>query len=254
VLRPIRISGNALNVNSAGSQSYYHWLLDELPRLLVAPKKAYDKIICSRDSNVNREVMEVLGVDRDSLVFLDDAAAPYNHLCADLLTCPSLVAPSGEPSSLLVDLLTEFVSPFICFQEASPSKIYICRSNAPGRRLAAESELIAKLGDSGFVPIQLEALSWKQQVNLFYHAREICAPHGAGLANLAFCANRPKVIEIFNSEYVHWCFWKLTQLVGGEYFPFAFPLTGAEHNPDRCYSDIQMSASDVSMIASLARQ
>jgi capsular polysaccharide biosynthesis protein len=214
IQRPRKLHGKTLSVNSTGSSSYYHWLIDELPKYLLVPELSFDNIICSRDTIANRTAIGILGLNKKSLIFVDDAKTRNKHYSTEMLTCPSLVAPTGEPSPLLVELLSQLVAPIISRSASYPPKIYISRANAPGRRIVLEGLLVSKLEDLGYVPIHLELLSWEEQVNLFYHAREICSPHGAGLANLVFCAHSPRVIEIFNSRYTHWCFWKLSQLVG----------------------------------------
>jgi Glycosyltransferase 61 len=252
IQRPRQLHGNTLSVNSNGSQSYYHWLLDELPKYLLVPEISFDNIICSRDTIANRTAMGILGLERKSFIFVDDATTRNKHYSTEMLTCPSLVAPTGQPSPLLVELLSQFVDPIIITAASYPPKIYISRANASGRRIVSEDLFVSKLEDLGYVSINLELLSWEEQVNLFYHAREICAPHGAGLANLVFCAHSPRVIEIFNSQYTHWCFWKLSQLVGAEYLPLAFPLEEPDHNAAHCHTNIQLSDSDLSAILCLA--
>lgn len=47
-----------------------------------------------------------------------------------------------------------------------------------------------------YLRVQLEHLSFEEQVFLFYHAHLIIGIHGAGLSNLLFCEKYTKVIEI----------------------------------------------------------
>ena len=77
----------------------------------------------------------------------------------------------------------------------------------------------------GFVKVRLEALPWVEQVSAFARAREIVAPHGAGLANLVFCRPGVRVVEVFNTAYVNPCFWRLAALMGLDYRPVATPET-----------------------------
>ena len=73
--------------------------------------------------------------------------------------------------------------------------------------------------------VRLEALPWVEQINAFARAREIVAPHGAGLANLVFCCPGARVVEFFNAAYVNPCFWRLAALRGLDYRPVATPET-----------------------------
>lgn len=250
IQRPLQLRGSALCVASQGTNSYYHWLLDELPRHLIVPDESFDRIICSRDTVTNQQALRLLGKDADSVVYVDIPSRLLgSHYQAEMLVVPSYVAPTGDPTRLLVDLLAEFVQPLISKSKNYPPKIFITRAKASGRRLMQENKIFASFEAAGYVRIKLEDLSWEEQINLFYHAREICAPHGAGLANLAFCFNSPLVIEVFNSHYVHWCFWKLAHLVNAEYIPLALPSEGTiEHDAAFRQANIQTTQSDISLI------
>lgn len=80
--------------------------------------------------------------------------------------------------------------------------IYITRKKASkGRRINNESELESAIGPLGFEAFVLEDLSVAQQIELFYDARCVVGPHGAGLANLFFCADAD-VFELFGQPWV----------------------------------------------------
>ena len=155
-----------------------------------------------------------------------------NHYKAESLVVPSYVSAEGEPSEILVRLLNEFAEPLLKKNELLPEKIFVTRSKASGRYIINESEVFAELEPAGFKLIKLEELTWSEQINLFHNAKQIISPHGAGLANLAFCTQSPRVIEIFHSKYIHWCFWKLAQLIGADYIPIASPKEAEiDHDP-----------------------
>jgi capsular polysaccharide biosynthesis protein len=61
--------------------------------------------------------------------------------------------------------------------------------------------------------VQLEQMSFADQMQLFESAACIVAPHGAGLANLVFCKTDTSVIEIFPPAPVNVCYWLLSQQV-----------------------------------------
>jgi capsular polysaccharide biosynthesis protein len=52
------------------------------------------------------------------------------------------------------------------------------------------------LRDAGFVLIEIESLSWPEQVALFSNAEVVLAPHGAALVNAAFCEPETLIAEI----------------------------------------------------------
>jgi len=221
--RPIHrgqtLEGDVLSIASWQTHSYYHWLLDELPRYLLPNLPDYDQLVCSRETRAYRSAIQYLGLDQKPIVFLERV----KHYKCDVLIAPSYVANTGQPRPYLVKILTQAVDPLIDSSVSYPAKIFISRQLAGLRCIIKEDILFQELETQGFVKVCLENLSWQEQINLFYHAREIISPHGAGLANLVFCAQKPLVIELFNANYMHWCFWQLAMLVGANYHPFAFP-------------------------------
>ena len=247
IQRPVRLSGSALCVSSASTASYYHWLLDELPRQLVLKNEAFDYIICSRDTSQNRQALKMLGREAKKAIFTDSTQRfSRNHYKAESLVVPSYVSAEGEPSEVLVSLLNEFVEPLLKKNELLPEKIFVTRSKASGRCIINESEVFAELEPAGFKLIKLEELTWSEQINLFHNAKQIISPHGAGLANLAFCTQSPRVIEIFHSKYLHWCFWKLAQLIGADYVPIASPKGAKiDHDPTRYGQSNILASPDV---------
>jgi capsular polysaccharide biosynthesis protein len=204
IQRPARLNGSALCVASAATSSYYHWLLDELPRQLALKNETFDNIICSRDTRQNREILKLLGRSGARVVYTESTQKPsWNHYKAESLVVPSYVSAEGQPSDLLVKLIKEFAEPLLKKGKLLPEKIFITRSKAPSRYIINESEVFAELEPAGFKLIELEKLTWGEQINLFNNAKQIISPHGAGLANLVFCAQSPQVIEIFHPKYVH---------------------------------------------------
>ncbi|MFH7245469.1 MAG: glycosyltransferase family 61 protein [Spirulina sp.] len=240
--RPIHrsqsLKGRVLSVASWQTHSYYHWLLDELPRYLLSNLPDYDQVVCSRKTSAYQAAIEHLGLDKKPIVFLDR----IKHYQCDVLIVPSYVSTTGQPSPYLVERLTQAVTPLIKDSASYPEKIFISRQLAGLRRIVNEDALFQNLEPYGFTRVRLEDFSWQDQINLFYHAREIISPHGAGLANLVFCAQKPLVIELFNANYMHWCFWQLATLVGANYQPFAFPRAGkVQQIPSAGALDIEIS-------------
>lgn len=239
--RPIHrsqsLTGRVLSVASWQTHSYYHWLLDELPRHLLPDLPDFDHVVCSRETRAYRAAIEHLGLDKKPIIFLDR----IKHYQCDVLIVPSYVATTGLPSAYLVERLNQAVEPLIKDSTSYPEKVFISRQSAGLRRIVNEDALFHKLEPYGFTKVRLEDFSWSDQINLFYHAREIISPHGAGLANLVFCAQKPLVLELFNANYMHWCFWQLATLVGAKYHPLVFPkVDQVQQIPSAGASDIEI--------------
>lgn len=105
------------------------------------------------------------------------------------------------------------------------TRIYISRNDARLRRVRNEKRLQPMLDVLGFERAVLADLSMERQVKLFRQADIVVAPHGAGLAHIAWCKPGTKVIEFFpdpdgprgrvrNATYDYWL---LSQLLGLDY-------------------------------------
>lgn len=93
-----------------------------------------------------------------------------------------------------------------------PKRFYIDRRNAQNRVLINENELIEALKSRGFIPIQLEKLSFGQQCELFANADFIIGAHGAGLTNIVFSSPKTIIIELIPHALVRWCYRQLAMV------------------------------------------
>jgi len=211
--RPKKISGRLLVVASHAADNYYHWLLEELPRLLLACESTqFDKILLTEKPFAD-SVLQCLQIDVPRI-----PVTAISHYRADKLIVPSYLAPTGFPSPKMVELLSSFSLRYAPQDDQSrPEKIYISRRSAKRRTVKDETRLIAELQARGFHEVLLEKMSLQEQMRTFRAAKFVVAPHGAGLANLTFCQTGGKVIELFNNGYVHHCFAQLAALVGMSY-------------------------------------
>jgi hypothetical protein len=214
--RPRRLDQTVAVVAVQGGETYYHWLLDELPRLLSLGNCAFDSVVLHQ-TGFNGPALDLFRRTRPAVGLI--AAGGSLHLRASRLLVPELPSKSGHPVPRTLDLLQEFVEPLLDGAAAPGERIYISRARARGRRVLNEDALWGRLEQRGFQRIFLEELDWQTQIRLFRQAREIVAPHGAGLANLVFCRPGTRVVELFSRSYMHWCFWQLAALKQLDYLP-----------------------------------
>ena len=78
------------------------------------------------------------------------------------------------------------------------SKIYIDRSDSIHKhcQIINNYEIKKFLKSKGFKIFKLSNFPFKKQISIFYNAKLIVGPHGAGFSNLVFCRKNTKVIEI----------------------------------------------------------
>jgi capsular polysaccharide biosynthesis protein len=75
----------------------------------------------------------------------------------------------------------------------------------------------------GILRLDPGRLSLAEQVRLFRRASWVIAPHGAALANLAFCSTGTLVVELFSSGFQPGMYASLSQRVGVRYHALTAP-------------------------------
>lgn len=112
----------------------------------------------------------------------------------------------GYAHSGIVSFFRRIPSLLLSSDVSWPARVYIDRRAASNRILHNEDELIDILEQRGFAIIQLEYLTFDEQVNLFSHAEYIIGAHGAGLGNIVFCQPGTKIIELMPHTLLRWCY------------------------------------------------
>lgn len=211
---PVQVPGTTAVIAITLGENYCHWLLEELPRLLMLAKQENVSLIAHDKASFIQDALKLGGWAGRVIT-----ARRYSHFQCEHLLVPSLIGRSGCATPEVVRLVTEFTKPLRERGRGPSERIYITREKAERRRVSNEAALWSHLEACGFVKVCLEELSWTEQINAFAHAKVIVAPHGAGLANLVFCQPGARVIELFNRSYVNPCFWRLASVVGLDYRP-----------------------------------
>ncbi len=211
---PEWVPGVTTVVASALGEGYCHWLLDELPRLLSLPREARGStLIAHAELESSRTALALLGWTGAML----EPKRRAHRQCEQLLV-PLLTGWTGRATRRQLELVVEFAArlPAVA-PRLKGERLFISRAAARRRRVSNEPEVMAALAPMGFEALRLEELSWAEQVACFRRAKVIVAPHGAGLANLVFCAPGTRVVEGFNRSHVNDCFWQIAALRRLEY-------------------------------------
>lgn len=194
-------------VFQAGPQydNHYHWLVDSIPRLYALFDRRLREI-----AKLRLLVCGTLTPDRRRLL---EAMVPEN---VEIVQVPEKTRIRAKEFVLLPflaqDCAAYFPQEYLQFFrerafrafQVSPAtttcgRILISRRNAVTRRCLNEDELEGQLAKHGFEAVQLEKLTFAEQIGLFAGAEIVVGTHGAGLTNLLF-AGRCRVLEIFSSR------------------------------------------------------
>ncbi|MFA9196327.1 MAG: DUF563 domain-containing protein [Aliarcobacter sp.] len=207
--RAKKLQTPSLLLASTGSENYFHWLFDILPRLEILRRSplrsslSNDWIVTHALRPFQSESLLAYGFAIPNLILLDQQP----HLSCRELTLPSLPGLSGDPALRTCQFLRTLLTPsFLAVPSTFGERIYLSRQDTGGRRLKNESELWARLEPLGFQRIFAGQLTFVQQARVFSHAKLIIGVHGAALTNLVFAHQGAKIIELFPDDYTNSCY------------------------------------------------
>lgn len=223
---PTWLGRRAIVLGARGAHNYYHWTLDIIPRLAVLEAagirlQADDIFVVpfARQSFAV-QLLARFGI-AESQIFETETDTPY--ITADQLLVPWLQNKMGlTMSAWLPRYLRQSVkNQLTTINEPTREgrKLFISRSaaTADGRTLGNQGQLEAILEKYGFEIVLPERYSVDQQAELFSTASVVVAVHGAGLANLVYCAPGTTVIE-FYGEHLSPCYQAISALAGHRYY------------------------------------
>jgi hypothetical protein len=193
-----------------GSNTYYHWLIEELPVYLrarrefpsattlvhaLAPIYVFDSL---KLLDINYKVIQKC-IQVEKLVFVSKSA-------------------TLQPDSGDTDVLRETYLPLIENTSSTESEVqvYISRLNQ-GRFPQNELAIQELFTDYGFQILDLVGRSFKDQIELFSKANVVAGTHGAGLSNIVWSGPKASVIEIIDWKHPK-CFEVLAQIGSQRYF------------------------------------
>lgn len=191
---------------------YHHWLSEIAPKFILFENELRKgKILMpARIPGFIGEFLEMF--DFENVEFYED-----NCFVRELKIITNPNSGHYDKDYLLKfrDAVFRKVSPV---KRDSPKKIYISRKNARARRVINENELIEKLEKVGFVCLELENISFAEQVELFSGCELLISLHGAALTNSIFMPLDAKVIELFPADHpkeeLNACYFRLCGVLG----------------------------------------
>ncbi len=206
------VPGSVGVLTTRGSDNYYHFLTDVLPRveLLRRAGAEPESFVVNRTARFQRDFLDQLGLTADRCLGSDK----YPHLRADQLVVSSLPDDNLKTPRWIVPWLrAQFLPDTV---DRPHRRLYVTRGDKRHtRRVENEAALLAALAPLGFEIVDPGAMAPTAQVRTFAEAECVVGPHGAGLTNLAFAPPGAVVVELFARDYVNECFWALASTVEG---------------------------------------
>lgn len=174
--------------------NYFHWVVDTLPRIAVLLEgisaennKKIDIYIGSKVSKFQEETLKALYGDKINML----VNAKKNLIIRDLFVTGWPFKYSADAriyNPIYWDLMLA-QSHFKYPRNFQSNRILlVSRKNSSIRYITNEDVLVGKLINLGhdISAVQLESLSFTEQITLFRETKVIIAPHGASSANLLF--------------------------------------------------------------------
>ncbi|MGL4497948.1 MAG: glycosyltransferase family 61 protein, partial [Planktothrix sp.] len=216
-----QIEGRVAVLSGLSGNVYFHWMVDVLPRLELLRQSGikFEQLdwflVNSYQAPFQRETLTRLGIPEFKILESDR----FPHIQAQQLIVPSWAGYMGWLQPWAMDTLRRWFLPKSQNPGRNyPERIYISRGDANYRRVLNEDEVIQFLRPWGFVTVQLETLSFGEQVALFAQAKVIMGAHGSGLTNILFCQPGTQVIEFMSPHYNRHYYWVISQYLGLEHY------------------------------------
>jgi capsular polysaccharide biosynthesis protein len=212
---PLTVDGAVGVLAARGDVSYYHFLIDVLPRLAILERggrvTAPDRLYMPATLSFQRELIAMMSISDERIIDSDQV----RHLQAELLVVPGLPDTHLRTPPWVISFLRERLL-LRSSQRVAGRRIYVTRGTTRGSRIVTnEHEVVEALGDRGFTVIEPGSLSVSAQIRTFAEAEWIVGAHGGALTNLTFASAGASVIELFAPDYVQGCYWKLSDCVPG---------------------------------------
>lgn len=202
-------------VNSTG---YYHFLLEETPRLLWVLRN-FKEVQMLRFNKIPFFVNEILdelrrlGYIQQNIIALDNKMVFLKDYIFTQAEIGGGFVHTADLTMIRDCFLGNNQDTCIC-----DKRIYISRKHSP-RHFDNEIAVEEVLREHGFEAARLENMSFKEQVDLFRRAEVVVAPHGAGLSNIIWSKPGTYVVEIFSRKKFVDCYASLSSQLKCHYVP-----------------------------------
>ncbi|MGB8853933.1 MAG: glycosyltransferase family 61 protein [Pirellulales bacterium] len=216
VAETLDLKGRALLLDSRFGKEFYHFYSSVLGRL--AKYLSFDMHLDAIDHFILPEAAPFVVAWADILGIPPEKR---RHLCErQMFRTDELLVPSNNH---------EFDHRTLAFirnripastKSAGFEKIYISRSQSVnGRHVLNEKQVIEQvLSPRGFRVVRLEDFSLYDQAAIMRSADTIVAPHGGGLTNVLFCRRGTRILELFNKNWIVFCYARIGAMLGLEPF------------------------------------
>lgn len=205
-VRSLKKLDSAYYVANSNSKNFFHWFLDVLQKLEFLEHNyriAADKAVVIIPSNHQADFM-VSSLSAFDFRFFQQGNDQL-VLVKNLMVVPDLAPTGNYRKQVVMNLRKRLRNCFLSELDESVQvkRVYITRKNAKVRKIINEDDLLPKLREFGFKVIDMDALGFKQQIQVMLGAEMLVSLHGAGLTHMLWMKDRGRVLEIRASGDCH---------------------------------------------------
>ncbi|GJE17487.1 hypothetical protein AIGOOFII_2202 [Methylobacterium marchantiae] len=214
------------------TRGIYHWLVDRVSNfswMLQDGCDAFPILLSDRASPFEAQTLSLVDLGWQS--YAVGRAAFVKRLIIPRVGFGGLMY--WEQISSIFDRLKAYAEEMAETHSVTPSeRIYISRSDAKRRPLSNEKEIEARLVSDDYEIVSFTGMPLWQQFFMASSAREIVAPHGAGLSHLVMCNPGTKVTEIIpvsdGTHKLRFNYARLSLVRGHDYRAWLEPQIGEQ--------------------------
>jgi len=219
-------AGPVLLCKKIGSFNYGHWMLEMLPRVMLAREnlgiadlRYLVHELQGPMRGITDESLALAGVTREQVL----RSGNEPHHFSDLFMIDGLAEHGAYMSPLCLEALERFAARV----RTGPSeRIFVTRASARWRRFRNEEQLNEIAQRAGYSLVDPGAMSLPQQIMVFKGARRVAGITGAGISNVAFSRPGASVRLFVPRSMPDTFFWFICQLRRHAYAEMRCPEIG----------------------------
>lgn len=186
-----KISQQSILLGIHTNQNYFHWLLEAMPRLLLARQQGAifpdTLIVVPTMTDWMRDIFKFYGFDDYHI--LENAGKLYRF--------SDLIVPARGLENIRTFTHHSLLPSLIARPEDNGPrhKLFVSRAKSASRRMTNEEEIFAIAKRIGYHVIFPEEHTFKEQIAIFSAASHVAGCLGAGLTNMIFCRPDAALVE-----------------------------------------------------------
>ncbi len=216
------MKGSYLSLVGVWATRFYHWVMEYLPRILIAQKAGFKgNYIIPEGVKFIDQTLNLIGIDKTKLVYYDGKT-----WLIEKLYLPEVVTPEKELKKfpqLINDLRNSFIPKPT--KERGRRILLNRKQNLRKVRIVNEKELIELLSYYNFENIYMEDFNFADQVKIASESNCLIAQHGAGMVHTLFMQKNSLIIELFSPYYIPPSMLPAIEILGHDYHMVTGPFT-----------------------------